>query len=278
VAQKRVRIATQDRTARGCCANKEKDMKSLYDFPEIYDQILCHDPSVVAQEATSIVELLRREGVESGSVLELACGTCAHAVELATRGFNCSGIDLSQAMLEGARRRASRAGVELDLRSANVIDFEWTDPVDAVIFMSETFPLITEFADIKSHFAAVRRALRPGGLYIVDIDAHRHGVGDKHEVWGERTVAIKGGEVEIWHESFPGDWVQGTTRTKMHCRIKLGGATYETQDEWVSRVDSPWNLRVLIESLGGWSVEGFYSWRDLSPEIQNERHCFMVLK
>lgn len=253
-------------------------MKSLYDFPEIYDQILCHDPDVVAQEVASIVELLRREGIETGSILELACGTCAHTVELAARGFTCSGIDLSPAMLDGARARALTAGVELDLRIGNIIDFEWKDPVDVAIFMSETFPLITEHEDIKSHFAAVRRALRPGGLYIVDVDAHRHGVGDKHEVWGERTVAVKGGEVDIWHESFPGDWVQGTARLKMHCRIKLGEETHVTEDEWISRGDSLWNLRVLIESLDGWTVEGFYSWQDLSPEIQDERRCFVVLK
>lgn len=253
-------------------------MKSLYDFPEIYDQTLCHDPEVVAQEVDSIVELLRREGIESGSVLELACGTCAHAVELATRGFICSGIDLSTPMLEGAKARAMRAGVELELRLGNVIDFEWTDTVDAVIFMSETFPLIIEYDDLSSHFAAVRRALRPGGLYIVDIDAHRHGVGDQHAIWGERTVVVDGGEVEIWYENFPGDWVQGTGRMKMHCRIKLGEEIFETQDEWVYRVDSLWNLRVLIRSLDDWTVKGFYSWRDLSADIQDEQHCFMVLK
>ncbi len=177
-----------------------------------------------------------------------------------------------------SKARALRAGVELDLRSANVIDFECAEPVDAAIFMSETFPLIIEYDDLRSHFAAVRRVLRLGGLYIVDIDAHRHGVGTKYEVWGERTVVVEGGEVEIWHESFPGDWVQGIAHIKMHCRIKLADGVHETADEWVLRVDSPSNLRVLVESLDDWSVDGFYSWRDCSQELQEERHCFMVLK
>jgi SAM-dependent methyltransferase len=159
-------------------------MKSLYDFPDIYDQILCHDPGVVAQEVDTIVALLQRHGILSGRVLELACGTCAHSVELAGRGFACSGLDLSPAMLQGARARALRASVELDLRQANVLDFSQPATVDAVIFMSETFPLITRDDELRSHFTAVRRALRPGGLYIVDVDAHRHGVGDKYEVWG----------------------------------------------------------------------------------------------
>jgi len=252
-------------------------MKSLYDFPDIYDQILCHAPDVVIQEVNSIVAILQRHGIGSGSVLELACGTCAHAVELAKRGFRCSGIDQSPAMLDGARTKAGAAGVSLDLRRGNIIDFEWAEPLDAAMFMSETFPLITGYDELVSHFASVRRAVRPGGLYIVDIDAHRHGVGDKYEVWGKRTVPVQDGEVEVWHESFPGDWIQGTSRMRMHCRIKLGEHLQETEDEWVIRADSPWNLRVLVESLGGWHVEGFYSWRDLSPVSEDDRHCYMVL-
>ncbi len=250
--------------------------KTIYDFPDVYDRVLCHRPEIVRQEVETIAALLAERGIRSGRVLELACGTCAHSVELAARGFECSGLDRSAAMLQGAAGRAGRHGVHLDLREADVVDFEWPHSVDAAIFMSETFPLITQYQQLRSLFDSVRRALRSGGCYIVDVDAHRHGVGVTHDVWGRRTVEIDGGSVEIWHESFPGDWIQGTARMKMHCRIRMGDSTHETEDEWITRVDSPWNLRVLVESFRGWKVDGFYSWRDGSTALQDEDHCFML--
>jgi len=256
----------------------EKKMKSLYDFPKIYDQVLCHDAETVAQEVESVIGLLRIHGMNRGSILELACGTCSHSIALATAGFEVAGLDLSRQMLDGARERASAAGVDIDLHQGNIIDFDLNQQYDCVILMSETFPLITGHTDIKSHFAAVRRHLRKGGIYVIDVDAHRHGVGTKYEVWGRKTHQIDGGTVEVWHESFPGDWVEGTSRMIMHCRIDLDGQTHETSDEWILRVDNPWNLRVLVESLPDWSLEGFFSWRDLSRDISEEKHYFMVVR
>lgn len=252
-------------------------MYSIYDFPDIYERVLCHSPEMVTQEVNSILALLHRFGIESGSVLELACGTCVHAARLAELGFVCGGVDRSESMLARARQRAEVAGLSIDLCLGDVVDFEWPAPVDAVIFMSETFPLLTELADLRRHFASVRRALRPGGLYIVDIDAHRHGVGTSREVWGRRTVELEEGSVEIWHESLPGNWIEGTSHMKMHCRITKPDGDYSTEDSWRIRADSPWHLRTLVEALDDWELDGFYSWKDLSPEIQDEDHFFMVL-
>ncbi len=252
-------------------------MHSIYDFPEIYERVLCKPPEVVAQEVESLVTLLHRFGVESGAVLELACGTCVHATRLAERGYRCSGIDRSEPMLARAGYNAAMAGVTLDLQRGDVVDFEWPSPVDAVIFMSETFPLITEIEDLRRHFASVRRALRSGGPYIIDVDAHRHGVGTTHEVWGRRIVELEKGSVEIWHESLPGDRVEGTSHMKMHCRISTPDGDLATEDTWRIRADAPWHLRSLVEGLDEWTLDGFYSWHDLSSEIQDAGHYFMVL-
>ncbi len=254
-------------------------MKSIYDFPDIYDRVLCHPPDVVEAEVRSIQALLSRHGISSGHILELACGTSAHGIRLAQNGFEVTGIDTSTCMLAGAQQRAEAAGVALDLRQANILDFHLGgEPYDGAIFMSETFPLITEREAIAAHFQCVRTHLRKGGLSIIDIDAHRRGVGDKYEVWGEKTIPLKNGHVEVWNESFPGDWVTSTQKMVLHCRICLGDNVHETADEWLVRVDNPWHLEVLVDTLPGWSLVGFYSWRDLSEPLVDEQHYFMVLE
>jgi len=252
---------------------------SLYDFPDIYDQILRAPAEQVEAEVRSIRQLLAQRGITGGHILELACGTCAHGVLLAQQGFSVTGVDLSERMLEGARARAQEAGVQIDLVHADIVDMDLgTQMFDCAIFMFETFPLVTAYEDLASHFHRVLQHLSPGGIYIIDIDAHRHGVGAEHQIWGRRTVPLANGWVEVWNEDFPGDWILGTRHMAMHCRIHMDEQVHETVDEWHIRMDSLWNLEVLVKTLPGWRLDGFYSWRDLSQDIKHEDHVFMVLE
>jgi SAM-dependent methyltransferase len=253
--------------------------RSVYDFPDVYDIIVRASYEQIETEANSIRGLLAERGIAKGRILELACGTCTHGILLARQGFSVTGIDISQMMLDGAKHRAEASEVEIELFHGNIIDFDLgAEPFDCAIFMAETFPLITEYEDIESHFRAVRHHLRKGGIYIIDIDAHRHGIGTSHEVWGKKTVPLDNGSVEVWYESFPGDWVNGTRHIIMYCLIHLGDSVYETADEWKIRYDSPWHLSVLVKALQGWSLKGFFSWRDLSHDITEEEHYFMVVE
>lgn len=252
---------------------------SIYDFPDVYDAVVKAPDQQIDIEVESLLKLLSRQNINSGRILELACGACAHGIRLAKKGFSVTGIDISQKMLEGARQRAQSAGVEVELIQGNIVNFSINNkPFDCAIFMAETFPLITKYSEIENHFRAVRRHLRKGGIYIVDVDEHKHGVGTKYEVWGKKKVTLKSGWVEVWHESFPGDWIRGTNHIKLHCEIYIGDSVYETEDEWRLRVDSPWNLEVLVKTLKDWSLIGFFSWRTLSEDISQEKHYFMVLE
>lgn len=252
---------------------------SIYDFPDVYDAVQRAPTDQIELEVNSILKLLEERGITKGRVLELACGTSAHGILLARHGFSVAGLDTSQKMLEGAEKRARSSGVEIELHQGNVINFNLeTEPFDCVIFMAETFPLITKYSDIERHFQTVRRHLRKDGIYIVDIDSHKHGVGTKHEIWGRKKVNLENGFVEVWCEDFPGDWVNGTGHMKLHCRIHVDGTISELMDDYVWRVDSPWNIEVLIKTLENWSLVGFFSWRNLSRDIVGEEHFFMVLE
>ena len=53
-----------------------------------------------------------------GPVADLGCGPGAHSLELARRGYEVTGLDGSPRMVEVARTRAERDGVDADLRRA----------------------------------------------------------------------------------------------------------------------------------------------------------------
>ena len=251
-------------------------MKSLYDFPQVTERVLKRASDAIDTEIRSLVRLLARHHVVRGKVLELACGACAHGIPLAQAGFDVVGIDRSPAMLAEARRRAAAAGVRVDTLQGDVVQFDLGDSdFDAALLLFETFPLIIEWHDIASHFRAVRKHLKVGGLYVVDVDAGMHGVRTETGEWGRRTLALPGGQVETWNEDLPGDWVQGTNHMVLHCRICLEDAIYETKDDWHVRLYSPWELALLARALDGWRLEGFYSWQDLA-NISDQDHYFTV--
>lgn len=253
-------------------------MGSIYDFPDIYDLVIQRRPEVIIAEVQAIQTLLERFGITSGHILELGCGACVHGIPLAQRGYAVTGVDSSSAMLAEAQKRATASDVKVTLVQGDVADFTVeARTFDAAIFLFETFPLLISYDEIVSHFNAVRRHLRQGGIYLLDLDRCRHGIRNKAGEWGHRILALEGGSVETWFEDLPGDWVEATNRLVLHCRITRDGSHYTTRDEWPIRIHYPWNFAVLMRTIPGWHLHGFLSWQDLRANIADEDHYLAVL-
>ena len=99
----------------------------------------------------------------SGDVLEIAVGT-GRNLAYYPAGVRLTGIELSPAMLEIARRRASELGRTADLRvgDAQALDFDDAS-FDTVVC---TLSLCT-IPDDRAAVAEVRRVLRPGGRFLL---------------------------------------------------------------------------------------------------------------
>jgi SAM-dependent methyltransferase len=199
---------------------------------------------------------------------------------LAKRGFAVVGLDRSPAMLQRAQQKAEAEGVSLALHCRDATSFNIPeDAFDCVIFMSETFPLVRTDEALLSHFASVRAVLRPGGLYIVDIDRSKEGVGvDRSITEIQSAMTADGIKVEYWLESYPGDWVTGSGHLAIVCRFDDGKRTVETRDEWRPRRDCPTHLTWLIRSLPDWELVGFFSPMDGQSQIEHFDHYFMMVK
>jgi SAM-dependent methyltransferase len=106
-------------------------------------------------------DLVDRVGVEEGdSVLDVACGTGNATIPAAQAGGRATGLDLTPELLEGARRRAAEAGVEI----------EWIEgDAEALPFEDGSFDVVLStfgcmFAPRHQVAAAeIARVLRPGG-------------------------------------------------------------------------------------------------------------------
>jgi SAM-dependent methyltransferase len=249
-------------------------MPSIYDYPAIYDVIMRTSTDQISVEIDAIDLLLRERDISNARILEIASGTSPHGIPLSQQGHTVTGIDLSQPMITYVQQMDTQnAYIHADLRNFTL----QTAPFDCAIFMSETFPLITEYDDLVNHFNAVHRHLKKGGFYLIDIDTQRSGYRHSTKTWGHQTVVLPNGHVAFWYEDHPADWIRGINRLTMHTNIQTQTFKTATADHWDIRIYNPWTLSVFIKSLNNWQLHGFYSYCDQSQNIENDDNYYMLL-
>jgi SAM-dependent methyltransferase len=103
-----------------------------------------------------------------GKVLDLACGAGQHAVELAARGYELTGYDLSQAQLDWAAELARERGQSVQLAHGDMRDLAFQGVFDAAYCWNTSFGYFEEEknADVAQR---VFKALKPGGHFLLDV-------------------------------------------------------------------------------------------------------------
>jgi SAM-dependent methyltransferase len=97
-------------------------------------------------------------------VLDLGCGTGAHAVPLAQRGYAVTGVDRSPQMLERARAHGSAARFLL----SDIGALDLGETFEAALMMFAVLGYQVGNVAVQAALATARRHLRPGGLFFCD--------------------------------------------------------------------------------------------------------------
>jgi len=117
--------------------------------------------------------LLKELNLPVGSkILDVGCGVGRHSIELAKRGYKVVGIDISQRMIEKARKRAQEEGVEVVFIKVDATEYKCFEEFDAVICLCEgAFSLIGSNDDPLEHDLMILKniydSLKPGGKVVL---------------------------------------------------------------------------------------------------------------
>lgn len=112
--------------------------------------------------------LMRLAGTTPKSVLEICSGPADHAIECARRGLSATALDLSESMCKRAAENATTAGVALDVIHGDMLDFQLPYQVDLAFCMISSISHVLSLDAMLSHLAAVKAALTPGGVYVIE--------------------------------------------------------------------------------------------------------------
>jgi SAM-dependent methyltransferase len=136
-------------------------------YAELYDVFYADKP--YAAEAAFVDELLLQHGPgrRRGRLLDVACGTGRHAVELAIRGWHVVGFDRSAEMLEAARRRAGN--LQLSFRQGDMAALpEDLGTFDAATCLFDSIGYAITNAAILATLTGIRAHLSDPGLVALE--------------------------------------------------------------------------------------------------------------
>jgi 2-polyprenyl-3-methyl-5-hydroxy-6-metoxy-1,4-benzoquinol methylase len=191
---------------------------------EWLDEIALHvREERTGQEIDFVLE--RLELAPGARVLDVACGHGRHSLELARRGFDVTGVDLSPRAIAFARDAAERDGLSVTFleRDAREVDFD--DEFDAAVnLFTSVLGYFDEEAENQRVVDGVARALRSGGSFLVDtinLLSLARGFSELHwEEYESGTLMVERREFDFERGRTRADWTfvrgDGSRRTLRH--------------------------------------------------------------
>jgi len=225
-------------------------------FARFYDA----DYRDYVDDLQSVMDLVQESG---GPVLEMGCGTGRVLLPLAASGVDCTGIDVSPALLAVAKAKLTQADlaqrvtlVQADMRT---LDLSASAPqgFGMVCCMSNTLMHLPTQADQRMALNRAYHHLRPGGWLLLDLFSPD--IPRLLQVDGLQELA------DHWPDPATGatvyKWV--VRRLNLAAQIQETLFIYEEifPDGRVQRTPCPFNLRFLWPSEGELLLElaGFHS-------------------
>jgi SAM-dependent methyltransferase len=246
---------------------------SWYDYPRYYDIAF----QAYTQHEADFIEAACRKycRFRARRLLEPACGTGRLITELATRGYQMTGFDLSQPALRYLRRRLTRGRLYAEIFEAEMSNFRIGQPADAAYCVLNTFRYLLAEQAARGHLECIAGSLRPGGIYVLGLHVLPLG-GDKEDsdCWTQRRRETKVS-------------VTGRVRTERRRRIEdvqlclmahSGSKELRLQHAFQLRTYTPRQFRRLLDSVPSLELCDVYDFRyDIAqPFAPNNEMAYSV--
>jgi len=216
-----------------------------YESPLYYDIIFEEDTD---REGAFLEMALARYGSAPGKrVLEPACGSGRLLEEMARRGYDVTGFDLSPEMLEFASERLAAKGFEGRVFQKRMESFRMRGKFDLAHCLVSTFKYLLTEDDARGHLESVARALVPGGIYVLGMHLSDY---DDTSRSRERWVAKRDGTHVVCNiQGWPADRKLRTERVRSRMVVKEHGVERRMETNWTFRTYNARQLRSLLRSV-----------------------------
>lgn len=247
-------------------------MEAYTSFAEVYDQFMDNVP--YREWADFLQEILQKEGISDGLVLDLGCGTGSMTEELAGRGYDMIGVDNSEDMLEIAMEKRQESGHDILYLLQDMQEFELYGTVRAVVSVCDSVNYVTEKEELEQVFRLVNNYLDPGGIFVFDFNTEYK----YREVLGDRTIAENREDSSfIWDNYYYEEehmneyeltlFIQETDQKELY---------HKYQETHFQRAYTLEEIRELLEKSGLRFVAAYEDYTKEAPGKGSERICVVA--
>ena len=147
-------------------------MATFVDYARYYN-LLYRDKDYAGATAF-VLEILQKHGCVPRALLDLGCGTGRHAVEMAKRGVQVTGVDMSESMLDMGQKILSRLDRQEipaplpELFQGDVRASRLGKQFDAVVSLFHVMSYQNTEDDALAVMETAKLHLKPGGLFFFD--------------------------------------------------------------------------------------------------------------
>jgi 2-polyprenyl-3-methyl-5-hydroxy-6-metoxy-1,4-benzoquinol methylase len=124
--------------------------------------------TMFSRAALNVPKLIELAGRSSGRLLDLGCGPGRYAVPLAKQGFQVTGVDRTQLLLDRGREHAAAQGETIEWIQDDMRRFVRPDTYNLVVSMFTSFGYFEDIDENRAVLRNVFQSLVSGGVFVID--------------------------------------------------------------------------------------------------------------
>ena len=220
-----------------------------------------------------IEEILTEHGIRDGLVLDLGCGTGQITERLAAKGYDMTGVDISEEMLQQAVLKRDASGLDILYLQQDMRAFELYGTMRAIVSTCDCVNYITEPEELLQVFRLVSNYLDPGGLFVFDFNTKA-----KYAGIGETSIAEARQDASFIWENY---WDEEESINEYQLTLFLpageassgsGEILYRKAEEYhVQRGYNLNEIKGLLESAGMLLLKAYNGYTEQAADEQSER-------
>ena len=214
------------------------------DFADVYDELMDDVPyeawkdriawliqeygvsQRVSGEEKTLESLEDALASERDLIVDLGCGTGTLTELLAKDGFDCIGVDNSEAMLAKAMEKKEESGSEILYLLQDMRELSLYSTVGTVVSICDSLNYLLEEEELLQVFSLVNYYLYPRGLFIFDFNTDYK----YREVIGDAVIAENREDCSFIWENFY-DPEEGINEYDLTMFLKREGELFERVSE-----------------------------------------------
>lgn len=243
---------------------------SYTDFAYVYDALM-GDVNYLSR-TEYILNLFERFDRKPTLLLDVACGTGGFSIELAKKGIEVIGTDMSEDMLSVAREKTADEGLDILYLCQKTQELDLYGTVDGAVCCMDSINHITDIETLETALKKVSLFLEPERLFIFDVNT----LYKQEKILANNTFVLDEEDVYcVWQNEFDSD--NKITNISLDFFTKEDDIYVRSGEEFSEKAYTNEELCDLLENAG-FKIEAVFGDMTQNPPTDTEERVFYICR